>query len=623
MDWFSAYQPLRAQYWPPVEQFFGNLPPFLHRQATLLKNNLAISCSDTGQLADILCRPADHPLLYLHFWLLDDWQLDRPDVAGQLLPAMALSFAGVFLQNSLNTETSPFSQNAGPLAQLIFQQANHHLARLFPAEAPFWDAQRACWQEYAETALAAESDPAAESLLAGRWAFAKISAAAVAHVAGRATVWPQLAAMLNDFNQAYQVQQDILSLRRDLPRRRLTYPIAQIMAAAGLDPLQPVEPARVLGAAVLTGAVTQLCQADAARLAACRSAAEQLGLPTVARYLAAAAEFVQQTGAMFALKPQKPATPRHFAPPVDTLAVAIAAAEGYLLADETFRESWDVQRGSGPELTAKAFPSGLALEALARAGRPLPAQVAGVFAQLAAAGFRYFNLPELPPDADDLGLLLRLFRYLPDDARPACRQLLAEPLRRMVAGILPTGEIPVWFGAAESAALVWGRSCAATEINLLLGLLDFDLPAYRAVIAASARSVFQRFQTYGLGAALYYVTPYVVWSAFELLARLRQTDLDVELAQTEAFFAARFQQEINQPYVSPQSAAFFTLTAAGPDHRVARWRAKLLKTQRPDGGWPAEPLFLTPHGDQTAWYASRTVTTAFCYLALQELQQRE
>lgn len=632
MNWFSKYHAARKLYWPTVEQFFGNLPPSLHRRATLLKNDLAIQYSDTGQFADILSRQHDHPLLYLHFWLQDDWHLPAGSLSPHLLPPLVFAFAGAVLQQFIGDDSSGFDAADAGLVQILWQQSGVELAQLFPNSSLFWPAYHDCWQEYAETLLAAPATPSTERLLAGRWAFAKIPLAAGAFFAGQTDELPQLLSLADQFNAVYQTQLEIFTLLRDAKQGRLTNPIRQIMEAAGIDPHQPVSPERILGAAVLTGTVTALCRQNAARLQQGRDAAKKLNLPTFAGYFAAAAEFVEQTGALFSLTAKSPAavTIPAMAPAVDSLATAIEAAEAYLLSDLSFRGSWDVQRSAKQELTAKAFPAGLVVEILARTGHAVQPQVEQVFAQLRASGYRYYPLPDLPPDADDLGLLLRLFRYLPAQEQPAARRQLAVPLRQMAAAVLPSGEIPVWFQtdavARQSPPLVWGGSCATTEVNLLLGLLQFDWPAYRSIVQNSVRFVFHRFETKGLGAAHYYVTPYVLWSAFKLMAELRAGSFDPDLRQqverAEAPFVARFERATGQPVISPQTAAFFALTEAPVAQTLARWRDRLLKSQRHDGSWPAEPLFLIPHGQRTAWYASRLVTSAFCYWALVKFQER-
>src|SRR5215510_13123844 len=105
MDGFSQYQPRRDQYWPAVEQFLASLPPPLFRQAVLLKDNLATFYTSGGRFQDILSRAHDHPLLYWHFWLLDDLAFANPDrrlaLERHLFLSMAFTFVGVYTQETI------------------------------------------------------------------------------------------------------------------------------------------------------------------------------------------------------------------------------------------------------------------------------------------------------------------------------------------------------------------------------------------------------------------------------------------------------------------------------------------------------------------------------------------
>jgi hypothetical protein len=71
---------------------------------------------------------------------------------------------------------------------------------------------------------------------------------------------------------------------------------------------------------------------------------------------------------------------------------------------------------------------------------------------------------------------------------------------------------------------------------------------------------------------------------------------------------------------SPQTVAF--LTMASCNHRgmasgAWSWMDVLVRSQRHDGGWDAEPLFwVNGSGGTPDWFRSRTVTTGFCYEAL-------
>lgn len=74
---------------------------------------------------------------------------------------------------------------------------------------------------------------------------------------------------------------------------------------------------------------------------------------------------------------------------------------------------------------------------------------------------------------------MRLYPY--SRQKPAHRELLQTPLRRMEANILPSGEIPVWFTQsvvsereARPLSILYGNSCTTVTANLLMGLLGYD-----------------------------------------------------------------------------------------------------------------------------------------------------
>jgi hypothetical protein len=465
--------------------------------------------------------------------------------------------------------------------------------------------------------------------------------------------------MMDRLNFVLQTLADISTLRRDLARRRFTYPLARALAEAGLDPQEPIDPARLLGALVLTGTVGQICEECLAALEECRTTATALDLPTFNSYFDIVEGLVGEVSHLFDIKakPRASATsaittsekqasldakrPRiYFAPAVDTLPRVIEMAEGYLLADPTFRESWEVQRRGAfgaPEMTAKAFPAGLIVEILCRQGHEMAAAVDWIFQTLQSTGCRYFDFPDMPPDADDLGLLLRLF---PHSRRQAAhREMLQTPLGWLEENVGQSGQIPVWFTrqadyhppTGQSPAL-WGQSCVTVEANMLLGLLAYDATAYQTLIEPSARSVLERWINQGLSATSHYVPLYSLWVGFELLAGLApgplRTALLDRLDQTTQILTDRLEIESKRVSVTPQDAALLTLvclSAGAPDAAknlfTPRWIDILCRSQRYDGSWAGEPLYSTPtRGEFAAWYSSRPVTTAFCYHALKKYE---
>lgn len=647
MKLLEQYQSLREQIWPAVDQFFASLPAPLFQQGVLLKNNLATFYSDTGQFKDILRREQDLPLLVLHLWLLDDLGCPNPATRAalekELFLAMLYTWASIYLDHKILDASTNIDQSYLFLAQALTRQADIHLARLFAGDSLFWEQQQAYWAEYSAAILAtADGRPPTAGMTAQKLAFTKIPVAAVALRVGRAANLPQLAALMDRLNFVWQTRRDFSTLRRDLAQRRLSYPIYHTLLAADIDPLEPVAPERVLGALVLTGVVTEICDDCVANLAECRTTAAALHLANLLEYLEVVAGLVQEVRVLFEIGQKRPGPsttpPRRpfFAPYTEPLPSVIQMAEGYLLADPTFRESWEVQRRGAfgrPEMTAKAFPAGLIVEVLARRGHNVSAQVEWIFETLRDTNYRYYDFADMPPDADDLGLLLRLYPYA---ERQADHRLdLATPLGWLAENITAAGEIPVWFtrqrdfdhGKTEFVAL-WGESCVTVESNLLLGLLAYDPLNYRELIEQSARSILSRWLSRGLSAASHYAPLYSLWLGLELIGQLKAGPLQHRLAdqldRVAPHLTGRLIEETKRSSVSPQEAAFLSLACLSPGlPSTAKnlfdpgWLTILFKSQRYDGSWAAEPLYGTPtRGELAAWYSSRPVTTAFCYHAL-------
>ncbi|MCQ3975364.1 MAG: hypothetical protein DPW09_18120 [Anaerolineae bacterium] len=702
MNWAAPYHIKRDQYWPEVEQFFSYLPPQLLKQGMLLKNNLATFYAETGQFKDILCRRHDHPLLYWHLWLLDDWacpaSTDRTELERRLFLAMVFAFSAVYTQDLILDGGSNFDSRFQFLAQTLHRQADSQLAQLFPGGSPFWDYPRTFWQERAESVLTPDPQPPTPN--PRPLAFTKISIVAVALSAEREDLLPQLGAMLDRLNLVFQILQDISTLKRDLSQGRLTYPIWRTAQAADLDPVHLPSPEQVLGALVLTGTVETIGRECLAELEASRAVAESLNLPTFSAYLDGLAEQVNEVRELFSLRARPVTTQAHvissdppggarnpqdatikskelgispsgrndmpeqlpmpkdrpaqsprrplFTPYVDTLPKVIEMAEGYLLSDLTFRESWEIQRRGvfgAAEMTAKAFPMGLIAEILSRHGHDMAAPINHIFDTLQATGWRYYDHPHLPPDADDLGLALRLYSFSTEPERH--QTMLQTPLRWLEASVNESGEIPVWLTAGAEAQsdypflALWGQSCATVEANVLLGLLAFDPVGYYELIEKSVRQWCERIISQGLSANRHYVSLYALWTAFELLAQLHRrtglADIQAQLDLAGQTLLEQLSIEANRPYLTPQDAAFLSLACLCLEQRSPKlalateasalfkpeWTALLCKSQRYDGSWAAEPLYGTPtRGELAAWYSSRPVTTAFCYHALRLMTTR-
>ena len=147
MDLFVKYQNQRSACWPPIERFFGSLPPDHFRQACLLKTHLGLNYSSSGRFRDIFTRSHDHPLLYLHFWLLDDWnETDTPArerLEKHLLPAGVLSATAYHLWENIPCEDNIFDESFLDLIPHLVQAAWGQLVNIVPANDPFWQQYQA------------------------------------------------------------------------------------------------------------------------------------------------------------------------------------------------------------------------------------------------------------------------------------------------------------------------------------------------------------------------------------------------------------------------------------------------------------------------------------------------
>ncbi len=634
MKALARYAAQRRACWPLVEQFFSALPPTQFRQGAQLKTHLAIFAGPSGHFADILSRPQDHPLLNLPLWLLADMPpaapLQADAVAPQLLAASALTLAESWLRRGIPRPDTPFDDTFRPLADQLARAAQAHLSALFPPESPFWPTFHAAVRAPDAAPTTPPNLDDGWQKLAAPWDIAKIPVAATALLSPRPDTLPPLLALTDHLNLIFALLDQLSTFRRDLHAGHNSAVIAWVRAAAGIEPGQPADPQRLLGALFVTAAVPRLIDHLEKHRTAAHRIAAGLPLPTLAGYLASLQPLLADVQSALSLTgagtPPVALSLPFFAPVGSTAASTLAAAQNYLLSDPTFAESWEVQRGlpGAPELTARAFPVGLLAETLSRAGHALPQTVADVFGWARQSGWRYYqNNPALPPDADLLGLLLRLHRFAAPADQPRLAQELAEPLALLQQAALPSGEIPVWLDAAPPGVRLWGHRCAATQLNLLLGLLEFapEPEAHRPLIKNGAAAVLAQFLAEGLGAALYYGSTYTLWVGLAVVRHLAaRPGLAVApelLASARSFFVAQLQAAARSEPPSAQDAAFYLLASrlAGISPNPA-WQTSLLKQQQHDGGWPAEPLYLIPHRHGVAWYSSRLVTSAFCCLAI-------
>jgi hypothetical protein len=616
----------------------GQLPPALFQTSVTLRYHLAAQFSDNCLLEDIFTRPIDYPWLDLAHWLLDDLGVSdtsaRRQFERRLFAAVFFDLAARFLRESSADPHSAFDHTAQPLAQVLAQWA----ARAWRALLPGYGALReTCADEYAATwrARVTSAWPPRESPPAtGLLAPAKLIGAAVAVFTQKTDELGEWLTWFETVHPAAQLCADLYGLRRDLQLRRATHPIARAAQAAGWVEQTPDQ---LLGTLIFKDLVAPLVEEATTPLAACGVSAQARGWPTLAQWVSTVTQETRSLAAALSLRPAptSPTPPRPLlAAGPEGLPTALMLAERYLTADRTLRDAWEFQRWGlfgEAEVISRTFPTGLVFELLARHRLAAPRDLEAWLTACVAEDFRYFDHAATPPDADTIGLALRL---LPAIADPTPFYAgLTEPVRWMQFNQRPDGLIPCWLArapgrapAAEVGGVWWEAECGAVEAHILLGLLAHDALAPSAMIEGMlARAIpgwLTRMAASGVGRVAYYAVAYGLWRSLELLAQLRphaEFSAAAPLRQrVENDLTAYLQRALRVARPSPQTAAWLALAAHHtPLTPPAEWRTLILKAQRSDGCWPAEPLYITPmYGRKTSWYASQMMTTAYIYHAL-------
>ena len=655
MSRFEPHQTRREQHLHNIETYFDNLPVGLYRQGRLLRNNLAFHYSDTGDFSAILTRADSYPPAEMPFFTLDDFGFaegdERAGLESSLFKAMFFTFAAIYTQESILDESTFFDSDYIYLANELTRQADRHYAQLIPNQSPFWNYHREFWRAYAEASLFGQREISAspvkvtpEDLLLGKDVFApyKLIPGAAAALAGREDELPQLFAALDHLHITQRLLQDLSTLQSDLDRGRYSYPLLLMMEKLGIPRGKAYDKQGVLAALMMTDTFSQVIENCNSHIEDCRAEMKTLGLPSFLAYLERVQARVNKVSAAQQLKKdakvesdqplKSKAQPPRSTPAVDTLTKCIEMAQGYLLSDLSFKESWEVHRRglAGAAQVSARFPSGLIIEILATHGHDMQAQVDAFLDHQRKTNFSYYDHPDLPfADSDNLGVLLRLYPFTADPS--SYRIALETPLSWMRASVSETGRLPVWINAAaapegkptRSASLI-GEDCGTIEANLLIGLLEYDWDAYKEIVHKSAYQLLERFCHHGAGITVNYPRLYCLSIIKQLLTRLDSQELDEALralVRRAAEMYPQFLEVATRQYrITPQEATFLILASLGSPTETEikqRWVTILFKNQRPDGSWYGEPVFFTPNrGELTTWHSSHQLTSAFCYHAL-------
>ena len=297
--------------------------------------------------------------------------------------------------------------------------------------------------------------------------------------------------------------------------------------------------------------------------------------------------------------------------------------------------------------TATLFQRAIVLDALLdahAAGLPVPRAVLDEEAWAilrakrrdVAGGWSYIaDLPELPPDADDLAVVLRV---LVRAGRPGLAAACNEPLDLALGTTGPDGGFPTWvlerdaeLDATMRAYIQLTQSGgvhADVVANLLSSLVLYGEPRHREAVACAAGYLERVQDARGAWASRWYAGPFY-GTARAMVALALAAPSSEALDRAGAFLLAsrlaagdwgdgRAEPLATALAVAGLSALTGCRDAPDAEAAVDEGAAWLQRAQDADGGWEAGAFisFARSDGATLHTYGSRTVTTAFCLQAL-------
>jgi hypothetical protein len=252
----------------------------------------------------------------------------------------------------------------------------------------------------------------------------------------------------------------------------------------------------------------------------------------------------------------------------------------------------------------------------------------------ARGGWNYIpEVPELPPDADDLGMVLQVLCRL---GGPALASTCDEAIRLAIASARPDGGFSTWIldpnGCSEldqtmhSYIEVTESAGVHPDVvaNLLYGLILYDPERYHDVLLRAVPYLEAVQDDRGFWRSRWYAGPYYgTYRAVSALSCLIPDSGVLERARTFCLRSQRSDGSWGERRSDPLATAFAILALAKLDRSledtaIEQGVSYLIGTQEADGGWPASPFISFPTSDGAGLhrYASRTITTTFCLKAL-------
>lgn len=567
-------------------------------------------------------------------------------------------------------------------------EAYHQLHTLFPAGAAFWDRLRSYVAAYTDACLAEKrfaagdrpwpeyTEAEALRIVIGKNGPARIIAAAMVELARDERMLEPLLDVTNAFNVATQMWDDLQDWKEDLRQGTPTLLLARLIPErpAGLDGKAGPDLVKQLARELYYGGharhVLELVLTALDQAEQLQHAIPDLGLYAVTATLRRKCEalYVDIERIVRANVQRARDQPRL------ALVAAGAGAAGHDLVSGALRyleTQWNAGFGEARDLIqypeelgfapaetchfGDVFQRALVTDTLCDADAVLDGRLQPIIereasylvsqrAVSATGGWCYYaDLPELPPDADDLAqvmqVLIRAGRRdeVARHGEPALAVLLRDnchPDGSFETWIVPASgrRTPLEERHAKLVERVWGVGPDCDVIpNLLYALHLYDAARFADPIRDGARYLEAQQRADGTWTSQWYAGPYY---AIYVCLRMFDAVAPASPAVARALRALRDTQRSDGGWglegaaSDPLATALALLgLAAGQracaDHadpsRAARGIEYLRRTMESDGGWPSHALIFKGFG---AFHGSRTLTTAFALKAALAWQDR-
>ncbi len=296
----------------------------------------------------------------------------------------------------------------------------------------------------------------------------------------------------------------------------------------------------------------------------------------------------------------------------------LARATDYLCATTGVAEEHRWGLFGKPYVKAPLYPAIFRAEALAARGRLDEPAIGALLAYRDEDGWRYYpHEREIPPDADDTGLMLGVLahRLAPDIVEASARQL--------VNAFTHEG-IRTWMGSGGETVEWLGKDCTATLANAVWGLVE---SGHGASVPAAVWSRLENAALRGNENTPFYGAPMTRWFVHRALAAGAKRHFVTAEQGAELRNALLSQVAVEQKLGGNTGDVIETAAAA---LAVAAWEVPfpsapltaswLAERQEIDGSWPCPPVFMSVGvGYRGKAWGHPVISTSMALLALTAL----